>query len=201
MGLTIEMERTLAAGGERSGLRLAAPKPGVGEPRRIVASDPRADGRRREILLARGRVQIARSVAGVRMNISLAASAYRGVVLRLRGLEDERFTYEIELAHSDPDLSVTLLEAADDSDIQAEWRLWAKFLGLPTLVEREEGCVEPDSVRLGELVIGQRKPRRRGGAMARRRPRFLTRRKIGRGPTGPSLAGSRQIFPGSKEGR
>ncbi len=126
-------------------------------------------------MLARGRVQIARSVAGVRMNISLAASAYRGVVLRLRGLEDGRFSYEIELAHRDPaDLSVTLLEASDDSEVQAEWRLWARFLGLPALVEeREEGRAEPDSARLGELIVNQRKPRRRGGARARRRPRFL----------------------------
>ena len=192
----MELERSFAMGAERF-----APKPGVAEARRIVAADPRADGRRREVMLARGRVQIARSVAGVRMKISLAASAYRGVVLRLRGFEEQRFSYEIELAHRDPDLSVTLLEASDDSEIQAEWRLWAKFLGLPALVEREEGRPEPDATRLGELVVTQRKPRRRGGAMARRRPRFLTRRKVGRGSPGPSLAGTREIFPGSKEGR
>jgi hypothetical protein len=192
----MELERSVAAGLDR-----AAPKPGVAEPRRIVASDPRADGRRREVMLARGRVQIARSVAGVRMKISLAASAYRGVVLRLRGLEEQQFSYEVELAHRDPDLSVTLLEANDDSEVQAEWRLWAKFLGLPALVEREEGRSEPDATQLGELMVGQRKPRRRGAAMARRRARFLTRRKIGRGSPGPSLAGSREIFPGSKDGR
>ena len=192
----MDFERSSAVGAERS-----APKPGAGEPRRFIASDPRADGRRREVMLARGRVQIARSVAGVRMNISLAASAYRGVVLRLRGVEDGRFSYEIELAHRDPDLSVTLLEASDDSEVQAEWRLWARFLGLPALVEREEGRAEPDSARLGELIVNQRKPRRRGGAMSRRRPRFLTRRKVGRGSLGFSLAGSREIFPGSKDGR
>jgi hypothetical protein len=193
----MELERTLALNAERR----TAPKPGASEAQRIVQSDPRADGWRREVMLARGKVQIARSVAGVRMQISLAANAYRGVVLRLRGLDDARFSYQIELAHRDPDLSVTLLEASDDKDIQAEWRLWAKFLGLPTLVEREEGRAEPERARLGELTIGQRKPRRRGGAMARRRPRFLTRRKVGRGSLGPSLAGAREIFPGSKEDR
>jgi hypothetical protein len=192
----MELERSPAIGLERS-----APKPGACEARRIVAADPRADGRRREVMLARGRVQIARSVAGVRMKISLAASAYRGVVLRLRGFEEQRFSYEIELAHRDPDLSVTLLEASDDSEVQAEWRLWAKFLGLPALVERKEGQPEPETARLGELVVGYRKPRRRGGAMARRRPRFLTRRKTGRGSSGPSLAGAREIFPGSKDER
>jgi hypothetical protein len=116
-------------------------------------------------------------------------------------MEDSRFTYAVELAHRDPDLSVTLCEAEDDADIRAEWRLWARFLGLPTLVEREEGRAEPEGARLGELVVAQRKPRRRGGAMARRRPRFLARRKTGRGSQGLSLAGAREIFPGSKDGR
>ncbi|HLJ71432.1 MAG TPA: DUF6101 family protein [Roseiarcus sp.] len=192
----MELERPFAMSAERF-----APKPGAAEARRIIAADPRADGRRREVMLARGRVQIARSVAGVRMKISLAASAYRGVILRLRGFEAQRFSYEIELAHRDPDLSVTLLEASDDGEVQAEWRLWARFLGLPALVEREEGRPEPDAARLGELAVSPRKPRRRGGAMARRRPRFLTRRKTGRGSPGPSLAGAREIFPGSKDGR
>jgi len=181
--------------------RKAAPKPGAYEPRRLIASDPRADGRRREVTLGAGRVEILRSVGGVRMNISVAANAYRGVVLRLRGLESERFAYEVELRHTDPDLCVTLLEADDDDEIQAEWRLWARYLGLPTLVEREEGRAEPDSARLGNVHIAESKSRRRGAAIRRRRPRFLSRRKIGRGSPGPSLAGAREIFPGSKEGR
>jgi uncharacterized protein DUF6101 len=193
----MELERISAAIGDRR----SAPRPGAFEPRSLIAADPRADGRRREVTLARGRVEIQRSIAGVRMNISLAASAYRGVVLRLRDMADQRFAYEVELRHNDPDLCVTLLEAEDDDEVQAEWRLWARYLGLPTLVEREEGRAEPDAARLGEITIGDRKPRRRGGAMARRRARFLTRRKVGRGSPGPSLAGSREIFPGSKEGR
>jgi hypothetical protein len=196
--LAMELERS--SGGSRVERKLA-PKPGAYEPRRLIASDPRADGRRREVTLAAGRVEILRSVGGVRMNISIAANAYRGVVLRLRGLESERFAYEVELRHADPDLCVTLLEADDDDEIQAEWRLWARYLGLPTLVEREEGRAEPDGVRLGEVLIGERKPRRRGAAIGRRRPRFLSRRKMGRGSAGPSLAGSREIFPGSKDGR
>jgi Family of unknown function (DUF6101) len=194
----MELERSM---GGLKVERKPAPKPGVYEPRRLVAADPRADGRRREVTLAGGRVEILRSVAGVRMNISVAANAYRGVVLRLRGLESERFAYEVELRHADPDLCVTLLEADDDDEIQAEWRLWARYLGLPTLVEREEGRIEPDSARLGKVYIGERKPRRRGAAIMRRRPRFLSRRRMGRGSLGPSLAGAREIFPGSKDGR
>ena len=109
----------------------SAPKPGVAEPRRIEVSDPRADGRRRVVLLARDRVVIARSVGGVFMHIAMTPNAYRGVVLRMSALRDGVFHYQIQLAHRDADLSVTLLEASDDSEARAEWRLWARFLGLP----------------------------------------------------------------------
>ena len=99
----MQLERSIAvSGAERS----AGPKPGFAEPRRIEVSDPRADGRRRVVLLARDRVVIARSVAGVFMHIAMAPNAYRGVVLRLTALRDDGFHYEIRLAHRDPDLCV-----------------------------------------------------------------------------------------------
>ena len=179
----------------------AAPKPGVAEPRRIEVSDPRADGRRRVVLLARDRVVIARSVAGVFMHIAMTPNAYRGVVLRLSALRDGIFHYEIRLAHRDPDLSVTLHEANDDSEITAEWRLWARFLGLPTLVEREDGRAEPERAELGDASALRAKPRRRGAAMSRR-PRFLTRRKTGQLDRSHRLPPEpREIFPGSKDDR
>jgi len=179
-----------------------APRPGVAEPRRIEVCDPRADGRRRVVLLARDRVVIARSVAGVFMHIAMTPDAYRGVVLRLSALRDNGFHYEIRLVHRDPDLCVTLLEATDDSEIQAEWRLWARFLGLPTLVEREEGSAVPESAHLGEIAIARVRARRRGKTMTSRRARFLTRRKTGRlDPSRRLSADRREIFPGSKENR
>jgi uncharacterized protein DUF6101 len=179
-----------------------APKPGVAEPRRIEACDPRADGRRRVVLLARDRVVIARSVAGVFMHIAMTPNAYRGVVLRMAALEDGVFHYEIRLAHRDPDLSVTLHEANDDSEIKAEWRLWARFLRLPTLVEREEGRAELESAHLGEVAVARTRARRRGRSIASRRPRFLTRRKMGRVDLErASLAGAREIFPVFKQDR
>jgi hypothetical protein len=192
-------ERSTAISGAE---RLTAPKPGVAEPRRIEASDPRADGRRRVVLLARDRVVIARSVAGVFMHIAMAPNAYRGVVLRLNALTDDVFHYEIRLTHRDPDLSVTLHEAIDDSEIQSEWRLWARFLGLPTLVEREEGRAEPEDAHLGEIAIAATLARRHGKTINSRRPRFLVRRKTGRlDPDRASLKGAREIFPGSGENR
>ena len=182
--------------------RESAPKPGSAAPRRIEATDPRADGRRRIILLRRDRVEIARSIAGVYMHLTISPSAYRGVVLRLTGMKDQRFQYEVLLTHRDPDLNIVLAEADDDSEIQAEWRLWARFLRLPTLVEREDGRAEPELARLGKVAIAPPGPRRRGKALTSRRARFLVRRKTGRPElaTAPSEAPS-EIFPGSKQDR
>jgi len=101
--------------------------PGASAPRRIEAADARADGRRRIVLLGRERIEIARSVGGVFMHIALAPSAYSGIVLRLSEHSDGGFHYEVRLAHRDPDLAVTLLEADDDCEATAEWRLRARL--------------------------------------------------------------------------
>jgi len=179
-----------------------APSPGSAAPRRIEAPDPRADGRRRVVLLARDRVEIARSVAGVYMHLTIAPNAYRGVLLRLTGASEYKFRYEVLLAHRDPDLNIVLAEADDDSDIQAEWRLWARFLGLPTLVERQDGRAEPEFSRLGKIAIAAPGPRRRGRILASRRARFLVRRKTGRAEL--AIAPTelpREIFSGPKQDR
>jgi len=177
-----------------------APRPGAAGPRRIEATDARADGRRRVVVLGRDRVVIARSVGGVFMNIALRPGAFRGVALRLRDLTDGVFHYDVRLLHRDPDLCVTLHEADDDREIEAEWRLWARFLGVPTLVEREDGRAEPDRPRLGAVVIAPGGLRRRGRTITARRPRFLTRRKVG-GPVPATFARGRGLFPGSKAER
>ena len=177
-----------------------APRPGEAGAVRIEAIDARADGGRRVVSLSGDRVAIARSLGGVFMTLTLAPSAFHGVVLRLRGLADGVFHFQILLVHRDPDLCVTLLEAEDDSEILAEWRLWAKFLGVPALVEREENRAVPERPHLGAVAIAPVGPRRRGRTVTRRRPRFLTRRKLG-GPVKAAPACGRQLFPGSKAER
>jgi hypothetical protein len=100
MGLEPATERAFAG---------LAPAPGVSDERKFVSSDPRADGRRREIVLARNSVVFRRNVAGVRMRITLRADAFAGVTLRLGEMRDESFVYQVRLMHRDPDLCVTLL--------------------------------------------------------------------------------------------
>ncbi len=122
----------------------SAPKTVAFEARRFAAPDPRADGRRRFVRLDGDKVAIDRVVGGVFMRVTVPTSAYRGVALRVVDAREDGFAYEIRLVHLDPDLGVTLAETNDDSEIQAEWRLWARALGLPALVERAEGRDEPD---------------------------------------------------------
>jgi hypothetical protein len=147
---------------------------------RIEACDPRADNRRRVIDVGREGVTIRRAVGGIPMAIRVVSSAYRGVTLRVTGLYDGRFRYEVRLLHRDPDLSVALAEGENEATVEAEWREWVGYLRLPALVGRSEG--RDVEVNLDVTDLAQRIPnaRRRGRAGAgSRRPRFLARRKVG----------------------
>jgi hypothetical protein len=168
-------------------------------PLQIEALDPRADNRRRAIEIARDRVVIRRTVAGVAMAVRVASAAYLGVSLRVSGLQDGRFRYEARLLHRDPDLSVLLAEGNDQETIAAEWREWVRVLRLPALVGRSEiGDVEVN-LEVTDLARRRPAPRRRGKAVAARRARFLLRRKVGRSSFRPAIEGDRPIlFPGSK---
>ena len=178
-----------------------APKYPAFAPRRFAAPDPRADGRRRIVRLDGDKVAIHRVVGGVFMRVTVPTSAYRGVALRVVDARDDGFTYEILLVHADPDLSVALAETRDDIDVQAEWRLWARVLGLPALVERVEGRDESDETLLGRVAVKPVAPRRRGKTIASRRPRFLTRRKIGRPELCIQVERAQELFGGPDSGR
>ena len=173
-----------------------APLPGSRGTRRLEVSDSRADERRRVVLVARDRVVIARSVAGVFMRILLTPSAYRGILLRLASLDDVGFHYEIHLAHHDPDFDVLLARFDDEREANVEWDLWSRFLELPTLVERVEGAWELARPINGEVGASKPRPRRRGRGMGSRRARFLTRRKVGRPELCVRLAPGRELFGG-----
>jgi hypothetical protein len=175
-----------------------APLPGSRGTRRLEVSDSRADERRRVVLVARDRVVIARSVAGVFMQILLTPSAYRGILLRLASFDAAGFHYEIHLTHHDPDLNVLLAQCDDEAEAHAEWDLWSRFLELPTLVERVEGACEPARPMIGEVVAGKPGPRRRDRGLGSRRARFLTRRKVGRPELCVRIESERELFAGSR---
>jgi hypothetical protein len=163
--------------------------------RRIEAGDARADGRRRVVIVEEHRIAIARSVAGVFMRIHLAPSAYRGILLRIAGLDDSGFRYEVHLLHRDPDLGVRLAESDDQAEAEGAWRRWARFFSLPALVERVEGTIESNSVRAGETQAPA--VRRRGRGLHLRRARFLARRKVGHPEFCSAVACERELFRGA----
>ncbi len=152
--------------------------------------DARADRGRRDIAISDTHVTINRKVGGVDMHLALAVSAYQGVALCLQAGQGDTLVYQVRLVHPDPELTVVLDEALDDRNIIADWRLWARVLNLPALVERELGRHEvaeatPDSCD-ADMVL-PRRPR-----PLKTRPSFLSRRKMG-------LPGTPVIYTGERE--
>jgi hypothetical protein len=147
-------------------------------PVRFAASDAAADERVREIELHRTRVVVRRSRAGMRMALNLPVSAFAGVGLRV--VADTYGAHAaVVLAHQDPGLTLPLMLSREADDAFADWRAWSAVLGLPLLVENENGWSEPFA-RLGAVRIGApRARRRRRSPLKRRRPSILMRRAPG----------------------
>ncbi|MGI3900572.1 MAG: DUF6101 family protein [Janthinobacterium lividum] len=145
---------------------------GFTSPEIFQAGDSRADDRCRSVFLARDRITIDRSYHGIAMRLSVPVSAYRGVCVGVRAGENGGFVYELRLTHRDPDLSVLLAEAQDESQIWAEWRASARFFDLPALIERNDGPeVWGASLTVSDSHDRRVKHRRRPGIVARRTAR------------------------------
>jgi hypothetical protein len=145
-------------------------------PIRFDAHDLRADGGIRQIELHRERVVMRRAVAGMRMAVNVRVSDFHGIACR--GLDDGRM---LVLQHRDPSLSIPLCISNDADEIERVWALWSEIFGLPQLPDDPHG--EP----------AQR--RRRQNVIAKRRPRFLMRRRAGHLLNEPgNYAGEREII-------
>jgi hypothetical protein len=164
----------LAAGSSRT-LRLDP----FSLPARFEAVDNGADGRVRFVDLHSRRVVVRRSVRGMPMAISLPVAAFRGVSIRLHGRANDTPTaIVIVLEHRDPALSLPLCAASEDHEIVADWQSWGRVLGLPLLVGERDGTLREPFARVGAVrVEAPTWRRRRRSAIARRRPRFLLRRR------------------------
>jgi Family of unknown function (DUF6101) len=161
-------------------------------PVRFAASDTKADGYLREVELHRTRVVVRRSLAGMRMAINLPVAAFTGVGLRFAA--DAAGFIAVELAHRDPGLTLPLFLSCEADEATAEWRSWGAALGLPLLVENEDGGWHEPVARLGTLRTGQVRPRRRRrNAIKRRRPSILMRRARG------ALTAATPVYRGERE--
>ena len=118
-------------------------------------------------------------MSGLPVTVALPGKAFRGVAAR--ALEDEfgNVTVTLELLHNDPMLSVPLLVAHDLEDVAADWRAWADAYRLPMLLVESDGVARSLEESLGLVRTQPVQERRKRVATARRRPRFLARRKSG----------------------
>lgn len=164
--------------------------------------DSRADGGQRDVTLTRHRVTIRRAIAGMGMKIDVPTGAYRGVVLSLEQAARGRLHYRVTLRHDDPDLSVILTEAFDETEILKDWRDWASFLTQSPLVERDSGALvgvdgveneAPAHAAAEEAFTGSFQRRRGAPAAARSRGRFARRRHVGGTMGEAAYAGEREI--------
>ena len=135
-------------------------------------SDGGADGQVRQIELDRERVVLRRAVRGIRMNVGVPIAEFRGVSLRLLPAEgEEPAAVAVMLEHRDSGLSVPLFVATDGDDAVAEWKSWARVLGLPLLVVEGDGSLREPFQRIGGSRVGAPQPRRRRRAAIKwRRP-------------------------------
>jgi hypothetical protein len=128
-------------------------------------------------------VQVCRRLpSGIPMAMRLPMAAFEGVAVRMSddpSDPDGEGLVILELLHRDPHLSLPLSVARDLDDVVADWKAWARVLMLPKLLVETDGSWRSLETRLGAVEVAPVKPRRRRSILAGRRPRFLTRRKVG----------------------
>jgi len=166
-------------------------------PVRYAARDNGADGQIRNVELDRERIVLRREVRGISMKIGVRVTEFAGVMMRTLPPEgDEPAAVAIMLEHRDIGLSVPLFVATEGDDAMAQWKSWARVLGVPLLVADGDGALREPFRRIGRLVVGQPAPRRRRrNAIKWRRPSILMRRKPGRPSAHPRVyRGEREII-------
>jgi hypothetical protein len=139
--------------------------------------------------------------SGIPMAMRLPMAAFEGVAVRLvadrigaDGDVDGDGLAVVELMHRDPQLSLPLSVAADLTEVAADWKAWARVLGLPMLLVEADGSWRAIEARVGQVVVGAVRPRRARSVLNGRRPRFLTRRKVGVKPATPVMIAKNELF-------
>jgi hypothetical protein len=147
-------------------------------PVRFPARDAGADGQMRQVELDRDRVVLRRAVRGMRMKIRLAVDAFVGVTLVPAG---DGPAASIILDHTDPGLSVPLLDQAPLDEAIVMWRAWGRVLGLSLRQCDADGNVHQVCPGRRSFEIPKETGRRRRrSTIKKRRPSILMRRKPGR---------------------
>lgn len=127
---------------------------------------------------------------------TVPVAAYRGVAVRMESTGDNgEVRAFVELLHTDPALTLPLALTDEPYDIEDDWRAWGAALRLPLLVVGQDGSVAaPLAGSYPAIAVAPSLPRRRHSYFAARRPRFLTRRKVGHAPSEPARVEGREII-------
>ena len=149
--------------------------------------DARAAGHCTEASNDNGTVKSVRTVtvrkrlpeSGVVVKIKVPVDEFFGVAVATAISEEGVLTSSIELVHSDETLNYKVFEETGNANIVAEWQNWGRKLRLPLFIRSGDGALMPYSQRVSGVVVGDDSERRRLASDAKRRPRFLNRRKIG----------------------
>ena len=150
-----------------------------------------ATGAGEAFVIERGRALLSRTLTanGPTMQVAVLLTAYRGIAVRMESIGDDgEVRAFIELLHRDPALTLRLAESAVPEDLAADWQAWGRALKLPLLVVGQDGSVGEPLEHHG-LAAARAKPRRYHSYFAKRRPRFLTRRKTGEAKRMTRIAG------------
>ncbi len=140
-----------------------------------------------DFIIENGQAFVRRQRTGPATAVPLAS--YRGVAVRMEPMPNASIRVRVELLHSDPALTLPLVVADEPEQVAADWQAWGRTLNLPLLVIGQDGSVSHAFDRLGSITVCRPKPRRRHSFFAGRRPRFLSRRKVGRKGQREHLAG------------
>lgn len=134
------------------------------------------------VVLDRGLATICRRLpSGIPMAMRMPMDIFEGVAVRMVPATEavDDVTIVLELLHRDPMLSLPLMVTTSMDDVVADWRAWGRILCLPLLMVEPDGSYKPVEARIGCVSVRSVQPRRHRSVLAKRRPRFLARRRVG----------------------
>lgn len=136
--------------------------------------------------------------SGLPLIVRVPLSYYRGIGARYltSNQPGSPIICVLELVHNDPHLCIPLFAGGDLEDAAVDWQSWSRRYGLVLLHQPlgVENFVPADGSVHGQcLTESLSKARRHHSHFAARRPRFLTRRKVGVAGAMPLVSGREMI--------
>lgn len=128
----------------------------------------------------RGAVIKTRLNCGLAVSMALPTRAFRGIAARAAVTPNGAYRVTLELHHCDPQLCIPLLVSEDLDDIAADWHSWSRLMKLPMLIIDAGQNATSVRAMLGEIMVDKPQVRRKRRDIAKRRPRFLRKRKTGK---------------------